>query len=93
MRKKNHEATDLFGRLLWLCPSDNMGIRYMLLAVLDGMSCEEFDRRFTTEEGLADPRMDSWWEAAYERHRKEFEKWEFIYKAHYGEDFDWGSVQ
>lgn len=65
----------------------------MLLAVLDGMSCEEFDRRFTTEEGLADPRMDSWWEAAYERHRKEFEKWEFIYKAHYGEDFDWGSVQ
>jgi tetratricopeptide (TPR) repeat protein len=46
-------ALSLYKNLLRTNPNDNPGVRYLLLAMLEGMSPQEFDDRFSTWNELA----------------------------------------
>ncbi|MBI9104682.1 MAG: tetratricopeptide repeat protein [Spirochaetales bacterium] len=51
-RNRKQDAVDLFEKLLKTNPEDNGGVRFYLLAILEGISCDEYAIQF---QNSADP--------------------------------------
>ena len=72
---KNDEALDLFRKILRTNPTDNPGVRYMILGILIGMSYSEFEERFDRG-GLYDSDLDAWFAQNHDKFPEEFDWWE-----------------
>jgi tetratricopeptide (TPR) repeat protein len=72
--KKTIEAYSLFKKLLDTNPNDNPGVRYFMVAILENMTENEFNRRFD-KGGYWDNEIDDWFDKKIINHQKEFSQW------------------
>jgi len=70
---KTEEAKQVLQNLLKVNPRDNSSVRYHLLAVLEGMSVEAFDKKIG-DTGLIPPSIPKWFIKKAKAH-KEFDEW------------------
>lgn len=75
VKGETDEALDLFRKLLSTNPGDNPGVRYYILAIKQGMSYREFEKRFD-EGGYFSSKLDHWFEKNYKKFPEEFGWWE-----------------
>ena len=66
---KLDRALELFKTLYKLNPSDEPGVRYYILGILENMSFEEFESVFTKEGEYDKNSLESW----FNRHKEKFE--------------------
>jgi hypothetical protein len=68
------EALEVFRGMLKSNPSDNPGVRYLMLALLEGMTYHSFENRFV-DGGILDNSIEGWFNSKSKKYPKEFEKW------------------
>ncbi len=64
-------ALELFQKILKFNPSDNTGARYYILAILEQLKLEEFNRHFD-KDGYWDQQIDIWFNQKAKKYPKEF---------------------
>lgn len=69
---KTTEALELARKVLRVSPEDNLGLRYYILAIREGMSAEQFKKRFDRG-GFWDQDIWKWFESKLEKYPEEFE--------------------
>lgn len=71
------EALSIFAQLLASNPNDNIGARYAMVALLEGMgSMSEYERKFTSEDGyLNGTKVEKWFEKAVKKYPSELGWW------------------
>lgn len=71
------EALRIFLQLLASNPNDNIGARYAIVAMLEGMaSMNVFEKKFETKEGYLDGmKVEKWFEKAAKKHPEEIGWW------------------
>ncbi|HMK06833.1 MAG TPA: hypothetical protein VK476_04835 [Flavobacterium sp.] len=69
------EALEVFRGILKSNPGDNPGARFYLLAILEGMSWKDYEKRFEKGEFI-DPSINPWFEKNSKKHPKDFVWWE-----------------
>jgi hypothetical protein len=68
-------ALEILRDLLRACPNDNLGVRYHISAIREGMTAEEFQRRF--ESGMfVSSELEPWFIECIKKYPDEFEAWE-----------------
>lgn len=71
---KQEEALELFEKLLKTNPNDNAGVRYFILAILEGMSLTAFNKKFD-KDGFWDSEIDEWFSEKINTHKEYFGWW------------------
>ena len=69
---KTEEAKKVFQNLLKSNPGDNSGVRYYLLAIVEGMTTKEFDKKMG-DSGFVPPEILKWFDKNVKKH-KEFDE-------------------
>lgn len=71
------EALRLFKQLLASNPNDNIGARYAIVALLEGMpSMQTYEEKFATAQGYLDgAKVEEWFQKAADRHMDEIGWW------------------
>jgi tetratricopeptide (TPR) repeat protein len=71
------EALRIFQQLLGSNPNDNIGARYVIVAMLDGMaSMREYEEKFETKEGYLDGnKVEKWFQKAAKKYPDEIGWW------------------
>jgi len=73
------EALAIFRNLLFACPGDNLGVRYLILAIREGLTFEQYDKKFVTREGFYDSdKLFKWFDKGVEKLPDEFAKWKRV---------------
>ena len=70
------EAAEIFQRLLAVCPDDNVGARYYLLAIRENLSFNAFEKRFGSEYGYNAAPLDHWFDANVSKYPADFASWQ-----------------
>ena len=68
-KEKHEEALELFEKLLKSNPNDNGGVRYFILAILEGMSLNIFNKKFD-KDGYWDTTIVEWFNEKVNTDRK-----------------------
>jgi len=71
---ENDLALDIFSNLLKTNPSDNGGVRYMIQAILEGMTEKEFYNKFDRG-GYWDDEINDWFEEKHKEYPNYFKEW------------------
>ncbi len=71
------EALSIFTQLLASNPNDNIGARYAIVAMLEGMkSMDEYERKFGSKDGYIDAiKVEKWFEKAAKKYPNEIGWW------------------
>ena len=71
------EAKRIFGQLLASNPNDNIGARYAILAILEGLpSMDAYEAMFETKEGYLDAmKTDEWFDKNAPKYPGDFGWW------------------
>ncbi len=73
-KEKHEEALELFEKLLKSNPNDNGGVRYFILAILEGMSLNIFNKKFD-KDGYWDTTIVEWFNEKVNTHKEYFDWW------------------
>lgn len=73
-KEKREEALELFEKLLKSNPNDNGGVRYFILALLEGMSLNIFNKKFD-KNGFWDTTIVEWFNEKVNTHQEYFDWW------------------
>ncbi len=71
---KQEEALELFEKLLKTNPNDNAGVRFYILAILEGMSLNVFNKKFD-KGGFYNSEINVWFDEKVNTHKEYFNWW------------------
>jgi tetratricopeptide (TPR) repeat protein len=75
------QALDIFRNLLSSNPNDNAGVRFYILAVKIGLSFDEYEERFESDDHRGMDVWD-WFNENVEKYPEEFKEWVSLTKEH-----------